>query len=256
MIRCVAIDDEPLALRQIKSYLDRIQGIEIMALCSNATEAGEVLNSKEVDVIFVDINMPDINGIEFVRSLSQPPMVVFTTAYAEYAIDGFRLDAVDYLLKPFSFDDFNHAVEKVRSLMELLRMRDKKNTPENEITQIEETEKSNEQKDYISIKADYKVTLVKFNDIVYAESVGEYVRLHLTDGTRLTTLFRLKNMEIALPSSTFMRVHRSYIVNLKRVTSFARGKIYLDNGDYVPISVNYRDAFREHIELSLPKSLA
>lgn len=255
IIRCVAIDDEPLALRQVKSYLDRIPGIEIVALCSNATEAGKVLNSKEVDVIFVDINMPDISGIEFVRSLSQPPMVVFTTAYAEYAIEGFRLDAVDYLLKPFSFDDFSHAVEKVRSLMELLRMRDEKSTPETEIAPIE-TEKSNEQQDYISIKADYKVTLVKFNDIIYAESVGEYVRLHLTDGSRLTTLFRLKNMETALPASTFMRVHRSYIVNLKRVTSYARGKIYLDNGDYVPISVNYRDAFREHLELSQPKMMA
>lgn len=255
MIRCVAIDDEPLALRQIKSYIERIANVELIALCSSATEAQQVLDKESIDVIFVDINMPDVNGIEFVRGLKQPPMVVFTTAYSEYAIEGFRLDAVDYLLKPFSFEDFSHAVEKARSLLELQRMREQKSLPESEVAD-EETAKTSEQHDYISIKADYKVTMVKFSDIIYAESVGEYVRLHLSDGSKLTTLFRLKNMESALPAKSFMRVHRSYIVNLKRVASYARGKIFLDNGDYVPISINYRDSFREHLERTQPKPMA
>lgn len=252
MIRCVAIDDEPLALRQIKSYIDRIDEIKLIALCSSATEAQQILQTESVDVMFVDINMPDVNGIELVRGLKQPPLVVFTTAYSEYAIEGFRLDAVDYLLKPFSFEDFSRAVDKSRSLLELLRMREQKSVPESEVAEVQT--KANEQHDYISIKADYKVTMVKFNDIIYAESVGEYVRLHLSDGTKLTTLFRLKNMESSLPAKRFMRVHRSYIVNLECVASYARGKIFLNNGDYVPISINYRDAFREHLEKTQPKT--
>lgn len=255
MIRCIAIDDEPLALRQIKSYIERIANIELIALCSSATEAQQTLDKESVDVIFVDINMPDVNGIEFVRGLKHPPLVVFTTAYSEYAIEGFRLDAVDYLLKPFAFEDFSHAVEKSRSLLELQRMREQKSLPESEIADVESA-KTSEQHDYISIKADYKVTMVKFSDIIYAESVGEYVRLHLSDGSKLTTLFRLKNMESSLPANSFMRVHRSYIVNLKRVASYARGKIFLDNGDYVPISINYRDSFREHLERTQPKPTA
>ena len=245
MIRCIAIDDEPLALRQIKNYIERVEKLELVALCSNAIEAQELLKTEQVDLLFVDINMPDINGIDFVRGLTNPPLVIFTTAYSEYALEGFRLDAVDYLLKPFSFDDFSRAAEKACSLRELHRMRDERAASESSIESIDEAAESN---DYISIKSDYKVNLVKYNDIIYIESVGEYIRLHLKDGSKLTTLFRLKNMETELPQRNFMRVHRSYIVNIDYVSSFARGKIYLSNGDYVPISINYRDTFREHFE--------
>lgn len=189
--------------------------------------------------------MPDINGIDFVRGLTDPPLVIFTTAYSEYALEGFRLNAVDYLLKPFSFDDFSRATEKACSLRELHRMRDERAASVSTIESIDEASGNN---DYISIKSDYKVNLVRYNDIIYIESVGEYIRLHLKDGSKLTTLFRLKNMETELPQKNFMRVHRSYIVNIDYVSSFARGKIYLSNGDYVPISINYRDTFREHFE--------
>ena len=245
MIRCIAIDDEPLALRQIKNYIERVEKLELVALCSNAIEAQELLKTEQVDLLFVDINMPDINGIDFVRGLTNPPLVIFTTAYSEYALEGFRLDAVDYLLKPFSFDDFSRAAEKACSLRELHRMRDERAASVSTIESIDETAENN---DYISIKSDYKVNLVRYNDIIYIESVGEYIRLHLKDGSKLTTLFRLKNMETELPQKNFMRVHRSYIVNIDYVSSFARGKIYLSNGDYVPISINYRDTFREHFE--------
>ena len=245
MIRCIAIDDEPLALRQVKNYIERIEKLELVALCSNAIEAKELLKTEQVDLLFVDINMPDINGIDFVRGLTDPPLVIFTTAYSEYALDGFRLNAVDYLLKPFSFDDFSRAAEKACSLRELHRMRDERAASVSTIESIDEATDNN---DYISIKSDYKVNLVRYNDIIYIESVGEYIRLHLKDGSKLTTLFRLKNMETELPQKNFMRVHRSYIVNIDYVSSFARGKIYLSNGDYVPISINYRDTFREHFE--------
>ena len=245
MIRCIAIDDEPLALRQVKNYIERIEKLELVALCSNAIEAQKLLKTEQVDLLFVDINMPDINGIDFVRGLTDPPLVIFTTAYSEYALEGFRLNAVDYLLKPFSFDDFSRAAEKACSLRELHRMRDERAASVSTIESIDEASDNN---DYISIKSDYKVNLVRYNDIIYIESVGEYIRLHLKDGSKLTTLFRLKNMETELPQKNFMRVHRSYIVNIDYVSSFARGKIYLSNGDYVPISINYRDTFREHFE--------
>ena len=178
-----------------------------------------------------------------------PPMVIFTTAYSEYAVDGFRLDAVDYLLKPFGFGDFERAVNKARSLLELQRLREQHITPTAEAEPPQEPVDNN---DCISIKADYKVSLVKYADIIYIESVGEYVRLHLTSGSSIMSLFRLKNMESALPSNRFMRVHRSYIVNLGHVTGYARGRVYLDNEEYVPISVNYRDSFREYIDRMHP----
>lgn len=244
MMKYIAIDDEPLALRQIRSYADRIPDLEPAALCSSAAEAQKQLGEKQADLLFVDINMPDMNGVDFVRGLQNPPMVIFTTAYSEYAVESFRLDAVDYLLKPFGFDDFSRAVGKARSLAELMKLRDAKDAAT--------TESESASSEYISVKAGYKVSLVKYADIIYMESVGEYVRMHLAGGSAVTTLFRLKNMENALPASRFMRVHRSYIVNLAHVAGYARGRVYLDNEEYVPLSVNYRDAFREYIESMHP----
>ena len=251
MIKCVAIDDEPLALRQIENYIKRLPSLQLVALCHNATQAEQVLKQEQVELIFVDINMPDKSGVDFVREMENPPMVIFTTAYSEYAIEGFRLDAVDYLLKPFSFAEFERAVEKARSLVELRRLRDAKDAEVGEALPAQE----NKANDYISIKADYKVTLVRYTDIIYIESVGEYVRLHLVSGQKIMSLFRLKNMETALPSERFMRVHRSYIVNLEHVTGYARGKVSLDNGDSVPVSVNYRDSFRDFVDSIHPTQM-
>ena len=249
MIKCIAIDDEPLALRQLSKYMERIDDLEVVALCNSAHSAEKVLGEKEVDVMFVDINMPDLSGVDFVRGLENPPMVIFTTAYSEYAIEGFKLDAVDYLLKPFSFDEFQRAVGKVRSLIELQRLREEQVTSSVEAAPAQGAA---ENKECISIKADYKVSLVKYADIIYIESVGEYVRLHLTTGSSIMTLLRLKNIESALPADRFMRVHRSYIVNLGHVTGYARGRVYLDNEEYVPISINYRDSFREYMDSMHP----
>ena len=249
MIKCIAIDDEPLALRKIKSYIERLPQLELRSLCSSASEAQKALQSESVDLIFVDINMPDMSGIDFVKGLQSAPMIIFTTAYSEYAIEGFRLDAVDYLLKPFSFDDFERAVGKAVSLFELKQLRDNQQGSA-ETTPAAESDSN----DYISIRADYKVSLVRYSDIIFIESVGEYVRLHLTNASPITTLFRLKNMETALPSDRFMRVHRSYIVNLEHIAAYARGRVYLDNEEYVPISGNYRDTFREYIKKKNPTS--
>ena len=241
MLKCIAIDDEPLALRQISAYIAKIPYLELAATFNNAIEAQQRLASERVDLIFVDINMPDLNGVDFVRALTDRPMVVFTTAYSEYAIDGFKLDAVDYLLKPFSFADFSRAAAKANSLYELRQGR----LPAQPDSDSEATPKDRE---YISDKADYKVSLVRIADIVYIESEGEYVRMHLCDGSTITTLFRLKNMEAALPSEQFMRVHRSYIVNLRAIRSYVRGRIFLSDTEYVPIGENYKEAFQNYID--------
>lgn len=241
MLKCIAIDDEPLALRQISAYIAKIPYLELAATFNNAIEAQQRLASERVDLIFVDINMPDLNGVDFVRALTNRPMVVFTTAYSEYAIDGFKLDAVDYLLKPFSFADFSRAAAKANSLYELRQGR----LPAQPDSDSEATPKDRE---YISVKADYKVSLVRIADIVYIESEGEYVRMHLCDGSTITTLFRLKNMEAALPSEQFMRVHRSYIVNLRVIRSYVRGRIFLSDAEYVPIGENYKEAFQNYID--------
>lgn len=240
MLKCIAIDDEPLALRQLSGYASKIPYLELSATCNNAIEAQRLLAEQPADLIFVDINMPDLNGVDFVRALPDRPMVIFTTAYSEYAIEGFKLDAVDYLLKPFSFADFSRAAAKAHSLYELRNNR--RALPENPSEAIPKD------KEYLSVKADYKVSLVRIDEIVYLESEGEYVRMHLIDGSAITTLFRLKNMEVALPSDRFMRVHRSYIVNLRRIRSYVKGRIYLNDEEYVPIGENYKEAFQEYIE--------
>ena len=241
MLKCIAIDDEPLALSQLKSYIEKIPYLELTATCNNALEAQQLLASQHVDLIFVDINMPDLSGVEFVRSLVDRPMVIFTTAYSEYAVEGFKLDAVDYLLKPFSFADFSRSAGKANSLYEL---RHNQRAGEPEAT----PEALPKDKEYISVKADYKVSLVKISDIVHLESEGEYVRMHLADGTTITTLFRLKNMEAALPSDMFMRVHRSYIVNLRCIKGYVRGRVFLSDTEYVPIGENYKESFQHYIE--------
>ena len=227
MLKCIAIDDEPLALRQLQGYIAKINFLKLEKAFTNAIEAQQYLAGNPIDLIFVDINMPDLSGVEFVRS--------------EYAVEGFKLDAIDYLLKPFSFADFNRSVTKAQSLYELLAYR----KTQGDVPAPEATPRDRE---YISIKADYKTTLVRISDIVYLESEGEYVRLHLDDRSTITTLFRLKNMEAALPSEMFMRVHRSYIVNLQRIRSYVKGRVFISDSEYVPIGENYREAFQRYIE--------
>lgn len=241
MLKCIAIDDEPLALRQVAAYIEKIPYLELVASFNNAIEAQQRLASERVDLIFVDINMPDLTGVDFVRGLSDRPMVIFTTAYSEYAIEGFKLDAVDYLLKPFGFADFSRAVAKANALYELRLGRPASG-------QEAAPEAPAKEPEYISVKADYKVSLVRIAEIVFIESEGEYVRIHLADGSTITTLFRLKNMEATLPADQFMRVHRSYIVNLRAIKSYVRGRIFLSDTEHIPIGENYKEQFQQYID--------
>ena len=241
-MRCIAIDDEPLALRQISGYISKIPFLELAATFRSAVLAQEWLQTNSADLIFVDINMPDMTGVEFVQTLETPAMVIFTTAYAEYAIEGFKLSAIDYLLKPFGLKDITRAAEKAQSLYELLQLQEQLN---GDVPQEEPTE--NAEDGVLSVHADRKTHLVKMSNIVYLESAGEYVRLHLVDGTKLVTLFRLKNMESELQSSQFMRVHRSYIINLNHISGYTKGRVFLSNDDYVPIGENYKEQFMNYV---------
>ena len=244
-MRCIAIDDEPLALRQISAYISKIQFLELVATFRSAVAAQEWLKENSTDLIFVDINMPDMTGVEFVQTLETPTMVIFTTAYAEYAIEGFKLSAIDYLLKPFGLQDLTRASEKALSLYELLQLQEQKHLEE--IATEENAEEQLDDDSVLSVHADRKTHLVKKSNIVYAESAGEYVRLHLADGTKLVTLFRLKNMVSSLQSSQFMRVHRSYIINLSHITGYTKGRVFLSNDDYVPIGENYKEQFNAYM---------
>ena len=196
------------------------------------------LETEDIDLMFVDINMPDLSGVDFVRSLRNPPMVIFTTAYSEYAVQGFKVDAVDYLLKPISFEDFNRAVNKANDRFK--------------IKNAEQTENHNysfkSNNEFIFIKSEYKVIRINLNDVKYIESMREYVRFHMTDGKPIMSLLTIKTVESYLPSSMFMRVHRSYIVNLNKINLIERFRIVFDGDIYIPISDQYKEKFQHFLE--------
>jgi two-component system LytT family response regulator len=238
-LSCIVIDDEPLAVRQMESYIARIPFLTHLKSFDNAVDARQWLaEANSVDVIFVDINMPELTGVDFVRGLENHHLVIFTTAYSEYAVEGFKLDAIDYLLKPFNFATFERAANKAHSVAELLALRNEANAEQN----IPISEQSAD-RECISIRADHKTTLVRYSNIIYLESAGEYIRLHLADGTKLVTLFRMKNMETELPAERFIRVHRSYIVNTEHITGYTKGRVFLTGEEYVPIGDNYKETF-------------
>jgi DNA-binding LytR/AlgR family response regulator len=220
----IIVDDEPLALEVIETYLENFPELTLKAKCANAIEAFEALENERIDLMFLDIQMPQISGIDFLKSLKNPPKVIFTTAFSNYALEGFELNAVDYLLKPFSLDRFNKAVQKFK---EIFNKNDKNTDPENE------------QPDYIFVKADKKLIKLRFEDIFYVEGLKDYVILHTPTG-RIVTLQTMKSLEEKLPSSNFIRVHRSYIVNLNLIELLEANSVTV-NRKKIPIGKNYKD---------------
>ena len=234
MIRCIVIDDEPLALKQLISYAEQTPELELVASCESAREALEVLRNEHIDAMFVDINMPDLNGLDFVRSLENRPMVVFTTAYSQYAVEGFQVNAIDYLLKPFGFDDMLRAAEKIKKRYDAIRTLQ-------EVSQIDED-------DAIFLKTEYKIVRINISDIRYVEAMSEYLRIYLVGSTRpIIVLLSMKKMEERLPSRSFMRVHRSYIINLRMIREVSKNRILLGEEVEVPIGDSYRDQFNAYI---------
>ena len=229
-IRCIAIDDEPLALDKLKNYIERIPFMELVALCASTTEAMQVMSEAEVDAMFVDINMPDVCGMEFVRALSDPPLVVFTTAYSEYAVDSYKVRAVDYLLKPFGFEDFQRAACNLQKAM-----------PTSGVPQPACV------LDALFLKVDYRYVRVALNDVIYVEGMNEYLKFYLTSGDPLLTHTTFKQLNECLPDC-FLQVHRSYVVNMNHVREVERSVILMSNGAHVSISDSNKDAFIQYLQ--------
>ena len=207
-LRCLLVDDEPPALEILESYIDSIDGLEIVAKCENAIQAFQVLQEKQVDLMFLDIKMPKLLGTDFLRSLRNPPKVIFTTAYREYALDGFELDVVDYLLKPIPIERFLKAIAKVSKF-------DNK-------TLVSEEEKFQPNKEaFLYFRADRKIVKVLTNDILYIESLKDYIKIITTNAKPLLVKQSISSLEEMLPDSNFVRIHRSFIIAIDKIKAFS-----------------------------------
>lgn len=232
MMKAIIVDDEPLALDILETYLERIPTVQLVARCNNALEALDVLQKAEADLIFLDIEMPQLTGIDFMKSLANPPQVIFTTAYSNYALDGYELNITDYLLKPISFDRFMKAINKAMKQNKRAQAAEK---------HANESEKA----DFIFVKADKKLIKIKYEEIFYIEGLKDYVILHTPNG-RIVTLQTMKSLEVKLPDELFKRVHRSYIAQLGQIDA-VMGNMLEVNGKHIPIGKSYREELLEII---------
>ena len=232
MIRVIAIDDEPLALRQLEMYIGKVPFLTLTVACSSAAAARPFL--EQADAVFLDINMPDLSGMDFIKSLPHPPAVVFTTAYSEYAVEGFRVNAVDYLLKPFSFNEFLASCEKLRDHLEMkAALAEREEDP------------------FLYFKAAYHTVRIDVRKIIYVESMSEYVKFFLSDAdTPVVVLYSLKRLIDQLPAQRFMRIHRSYIISLEHLAEASHSNVRLTNGKTLPVGEMYRPAFGQYLDNS------
>lgn len=226
-VHCIIVDDEPMAREILESHLRKIDNLILVASCKNAMEAFNEINSKTVDLIFLDINMPEISGLSFAKSINKYSKIIFTTAYREYAVDGFDLQAVDYLLKPISFERFLQAVTKYLDY-------------NSSIATTEPIELVQEKSDFIFVRSDRKMVKVNFDEILYIESLSDYIKIH-TLNKMIITRETITNIEAKLPNDLFLRIHRSYIVSIKKIESFTNEYIALNNKS-IPISRSYKKA--------------
>lgn len=255
MIKTLVIDDEPLALQQLAAYVRKIPFLDLVAECQSAIEARDIINNERIDAIFVDINMPDMNGMDFVRSLAAPPLVVFTTAYSEYAVDGFKVDAVDYLLKPFGLDDFKRAAMRVKHRLELENPTAAEPTDNNAAANAAPSVSDASpaasdaiptDDDSIFLKTEHRVVRVNIADIRYIEGMSEYLKVHIEGQRPIVMLFSMKKMEERLPSH-FLRIHRSYIVNMRHVQEVTKNRIVMDKDTYLPIGDMYKETLSAYL---------
>jgi DNA-binding LytR/AlgR family response regulator len=229
-IKTIIVDDEPLAREVLENYSSRVNELQLLASCNNALEAGEFLRNHSVDLMFLDIQMPQLSGIEFLKSLPDAPVVIFTTAYSDYALDGFELDVADYLLKPISFERFLRAVHKASEKINARKAESESTTGE-----IGDT--------FFFVKADKKLIKINFEDILYIEGLKDYVIIRMESG-RVITLQTMKSLEERLPQDIFRRIHRSYIINIRKINALLGNTIEIMEAGKVkqlPIGKNYRD---------------
>ena len=246
MIRCLAIDDEPLALRQLVAYISKVPFLQLAAQCQSAMQARDFLEHDTVDAIFCDINMPDLNGMDFVKSLAAPPLVVFTTAYSEYAVEGFRVNAVDYLLKPFGLQDFQRAANRLKERLE-------------SAPAAISAAPAAPADDTLFLKTDYRIVKVHISSIRYVEAMSEYLKVWIEGEAKpIITLLSMKKMEERLqaadaatpsqPAPRFMRIHRSYIINLSMIQEVNKNRVVMDAQTSLPIGEMYKEAFQAYLD--------
>ncbi|MBN2487157.1 MAG: response regulator transcription factor [Bacteroidales bacterium] len=233
MIKTIAIDDEPLALKLVGGYIEKTPFLYLAGVFDNPLSAMEFMESNPVDLIFLDIQMPDITGTDFVRLLNNGPKIIFTTAYERYALEGFRLEAVGYLLKPFGYEEFLAAAQKAKKLIGLEKM-----APAH-------IEANNE---FLFLKSEYKIRRINFNEILYIEGLKDYVKVFLQNEPHpVLSINTLKSLEQKLPESKFMRVHRSFIVNLEKIQTIERSRIVFGKV-YIAVGDQYKDKFQEYLD--------
>lgn len=229
MIKAIIVDDEPLAQDVLETYIGKMPDLELVRKCGNAFEANEALKEGNIDLMFLDIQMPQLTGVEFLKSLANPPIVIFTTAYPDYAVEGFELNAIDYLLKPISLERFMKAVNKANEMIK--------------VRKGESNHDDSDHKEFFFVKADKKLIKCNYDDILYIEGLKDYVIIR-QDTSRIITLQTMKSLEAKLPSDKFKRIHRSYIVNIDRIRAIVGNMVEVQEkgqAKHIPIGKNYRD---------------
>ena len=232
-VQCIIVDDEPMAREILENHLKRIEAIDIVGSCKNAVEAFNIINSKSIDLIFLDINMPEVSGLSFAKSINKKIKIIFTTAYREYAVDGFDLKAVDYLLKPISFERLFQAVHKYES--------------ENIPAELEsDKEIRPEKSDFFFVRSERKMIKINFSEISCIESLADYIKIYMND-KNVVTRETITSIEARLPQNDFLRVHRSYIVSINKIDSFTHEFIEIDK-KAIPISRSYKNDVKDRLD--------
>lgn len=231
MLRCIAVDDEPLALDLLEDNIRQIPYLQLAAKCKNAIEAVEILRQEEIDLIFLDIQMPGLTGLQFIQSLTVKPMIILITAYDQYALEGFNLDVIDYLVKPVSFERFLKACNKAWEFFKL-KSHAIKSAAGEAVPEL----------DYFFVNAEYSLVKVVMDEIIMIEGLKDYVKIHLTNNKPLIIRISMKSIEEKLSAKKFIRIHKSYIVSIARITSIRKGSVFLGNTE-LPLSDNYKEAF-------------
>jgi DNA-binding LytR/AlgR family response regulator len=231
-ISCIIVDDEPFALELIQNYVSKTPFLELKGKCNNAFDALELLNNEKIDLVFLDIQMPELSGLELSKTISKETRIIFTTAFSEYALDSFKVDALDYLMKPFNFEEFYNAAAKAKEWFVLKR----KEAPENP-----------KKADFIFVKSEYKQLKINFDEVLYFEGLKDYIKIWLVNQPKaILTLMSLKSLEEELPESKFMRIHRSFIVALDKIEEIERNQVII-NKQRITVAEQYKNKFQKFI---------
>lgn len=237
-LKTLIIDDEPIALDKLRNYVEKVPFLELTGICRNGIEATDTITRENIDVVFTDINMPDMSGMDFISSLTNPPLVVFITAYAEYAVESYKLSAVDYLLKPYGFSDFQRAANKVLEQYQLRARQANHTKAENALNAMSES---------LFVKVDYRYVRISLSDIRYIKGYGEYLQIYCVESpSPLLTLSSFNSIKEKL-SDNFLQVHRSYVVNMNAIHSISKNRILMDSETYIPVGDSYKEAFQSYL---------